>query len=84
MGADGTVAAFLGGFDFFFQVCGGLTHPRGSRVHRSLFWAESLEGEKLSDFLGDLSVDDVFGIAIVQYYFLDPFYSIPFKKIIQF
>ena len=27
-----------------------------------------------SDFLGDLSVDDVFRIVIVQKYFLDPFY----------
>ena len=27
-GADGTIAAFHGDFDFFFQVCGGLTNPR--------------------------------------------------------
>ena len=27
-GADGTIAAFHGGFDFFFQVCGGFTCPR--------------------------------------------------------
>ena len=25
--ADGTIAAFHSGFDFFFQVCGGLTYP---------------------------------------------------------
>ena len=65
-GVDGTIAAFHGGFDFFFQVCGGLTNPRDPQVHRALFWAESLKVGKLSDFLGDLSVDDVFRIAIVQ------------------
>ena len=65
-GADGTTAAFHGGSDFFFQVCGGLTNPRDPQVHWALFWAESLKGGKLSNFLGDLSVDDVFRIAIVQ------------------
>ena len=50
----------------FFQVCGGLANPRDLQVHRALFWAESLKGGKLSDFVGDLSVDDVFRIAIVQ------------------
>ena len=65
-GADGTIAAFYGGFDFFFQVCGWLTYPRDLQVHRALFWAESLKDGELSNFLGDLSVDDVFRIAIVQ------------------
>ena len=27
-GTDGTIAAFHGAFDFFFQVCGGLTYGR--------------------------------------------------------
>ena len=27
-GADGTIAAFHDGFNFFFQACGGLTNPR--------------------------------------------------------
>ena len=62
----GTIAAFHGGFDFFFQVCGGLSNQRNPQVHRALFWAESLKGGKLSDFLGDLGVDDVFRIAIVE------------------
>ena len=62
----GTIAAFHCGFDFFFQVCGGLTYPTDPQVHRALFWAESFKGGELSDFLGDLSVDDVFRIAIVQ------------------
>ena len=35
-------------------------------MHRALFWAESLKGGELSDFLGDLSVNDVFRTAIVQ------------------
>ena len=60
-GADGTIAAFHGGFDFFFQVCGWLTYPRDLQVHRTLFRAKSLKGGELSNFLGDLSVDDVFG-----------------------
>ena len=64
-GADVTIAAFHGSFDFFFQVCGGLTYPRNPQVHRALFWAESLKGGKLSDFLGNLSIYDVFRIAIV-------------------
>ena len=33
---------------------------------RALFWTKSLTGGELSDFLGDLSVDDVFKIVIVQ------------------
>ena len=32
-----TVAAFLGGFDFFFRVCEGVTNPRDPQVHRALF-----------------------------------------------
>ena len=40
----------------------------------ALFWDESLKGGELSNFLGDLSVDDVFRIATVQQYFLDSFY----------
>ena len=36
-GADGTIAAFHGGFDFFFQVYGGLTYLRDPQVHRALF-----------------------------------------------
>ena len=35
-------------------------------MHLALFWIESLKDGKLSNFLGDLSVDDVFTIAIVQ------------------
>ena len=74
MGGDGTIAAFHGGFDFFFQVCGGLTYLRDPQVHRALIWAESLKSGELSDFLGDLSFDDNFRIAVVQQYFLNPFY----------
>ena len=40
-------------------------NPWDSQVHHTLFWAELLKGGELSDFLGDLSVDDVFRIAIV-------------------
>ena len=65
-GADGTIAAFHGGFDFFFQVCRWLTYPRDPQVHRTLFRAKSLKSGERSNFLGDLSVDDVFRIAIVQ------------------
>ena len=65
MGADGTTEALQGGFDFF-QVCGRLTYQRDSQVRRALSWAESLKGEELTNFLGDLRVDDVFRIAIVQ------------------
>ena len=65
-GTDGTIAAFHGGFDFFFQVCRWLTYPRDPQVHRILFRAELLKGGELRNFLGDLSVDDVFRIAIVQ------------------
>ena len=64
-GAEETIAAFHGGFDFFIQVCEGLIYPRYPQVHKALFRAESLKGGKLSDFLGDLSVDDVFTIASV-------------------
>ena len=60
------IAAFHGNFDFFFQVYGGLANPRDSQVYRALFWTESLKGGELSDFLGDMSVDDAFRIAIVQ------------------
>ena len=31
-GADETIAAFHSGFDFFFQVCGGITNPQDSQV----------------------------------------------------
>ena len=65
-GADETIAAFHGGFDFFFQVCGWLTHSRNPQVHRTLLRAKSLKGGKLSNFLGDLRVDDVFRIVIVK------------------
>ena len=41
-------------------------YPRDPQVHRTLFRAKSLKGGELSNFLGDLSVDDVFRIAIVQ------------------
>ena len=63
--ADRTIA-FHDGFDFFFQVCGGLSYPRDPQVRRTLFWTKSLKSEELSNFLGDLSVDDVFRIAVVQ------------------
>ena len=66
MSAGGNIAAFHGGFDFFFQVCGGLTNPRDPQVHQAFFWAKLLKGEKLSDFLVDLGIDDVFRIVIVQ------------------
>ena len=66
MGAEETIAAFHGSFASFFQVCGGFTNPRDPQVHMALFWAKSLKGGKPSDFLGDLSVGDVFRIAIVQ------------------
>ena len=65
-GTDGTTTAFRDGFDFFFQVCGGLIYPRDPQVDIVLFWTESLEGRELSGFLDDLSVDDVFRTAIVQ------------------
>ena len=39
---------------------------KGPSVHRTLFRAKSLTGGELSNFLGDLSVDNVFRIAIVQ------------------
>ena len=65
-GPDEIIAAFHGGFDFFFQVCGGLTYPRDPQVHREIFWAKSLKGRELNNFLGNLSIDDVFRIAIVQ------------------
>ena len=66
MGVDGTIAAFHCGFGFFFQVCGGFIYPRHLQVHRTLFLAESLKGGELSDFLGNLGIDDIFKIAIVQ------------------
>ena len=34
--------------------------------YMTLFWAELLKDGKLSNFLGNLSVDDIFRIAIVQ------------------
>ena len=71
---NGTIATFHDGFDFFFEVCGWLAYPRDPQVHMALFWVESLKGGELNNFLGDLSVDDVFRIAIVQQYFLDPLY----------
>ena len=43
---------------------------RDPQVHRALFWAKSLKGGKLSDFVGDLSAVDVFSIAIAQCIFL--------------
>ena len=52
--------------DFFFLVCGALVYSRSPQAHRALFRAESLKGGELSDFLCDLSVDDVFSIGIVQ------------------
>ena len=58
-GADGTIAAFHDGFDLFSQVCGGLTYPRDRQVHRAILWAKSFKSVELSDFLGDLCVDDV-------------------------
>ena len=73
-GADGTIAAFHAGFDFFIQVCRWLTDPRDPQVHRTFIRAKSLKGGERSNFLGDLSVDDVFRIAIVQLYLLDSFY----------
>ena len=36
------------------------------QVHRALFWAKSLKSEEVSDLLSNLSVDDVFRIAIVK------------------
>ena len=42
-------------------------------MRSTLFRAESLKGGELSNFFGDLSVDDVFRIVIVKKYFLDPF-----------
>ena len=65
-GADKIIAAFHDGFDFFFQVCGGLTYPRDSQVHAALFRAKSLKGGEQTNFLGNLSVDDIFKIPIVQ------------------
>ena len=35
-------------------------------VHGTFFWAESLNGGELSDFLRDLRTDDVYRIAIVK------------------
>ena len=69
-GADGTIPTFHGCCDFFFQACGGLTNPRDSQVHRALFWAELLKVAELSDFLGDLSVDDVFKMPLSSNVFL--------------
>ena len=68
MGVDRTIAAFHGCFDFFFQVCEGLALPRSPQVHILLFRTKWLRngGGKLSDFLGDLSADDVFRVASVQ------------------
>ena len=43
-----------------------LTYPRDPQVHKELFWAKSLKGGELSNFVGDLSVNDVFRISIVQ------------------
>ena len=43
-------------------------------MHRALVKAKSLKGGELSSFLGDLSNDDVFRIALVQQYFCDSFY----------
>ena len=60
------IAAFHGSFDFFFQVCGGLIYPSDPQMRRALFWAKLLKGGELSDFLDDLSVDDIFRITIVQ------------------
>ena len=54
-GADGTIAAFHGRFEIFFQVCGGFSYPRNPKVHRALFWAESLKDEELSNVFGNLS-----------------------------
>ena len=54
-----------------FQVFRRLTYPRDSQVHRILFRAKSLKGGKLSNFVGDLSVGDVFRIAIVSRNFLN-------------
>ena len=72
--ADRTTTAFYGDFDFFFQVCEGFTYLRDPQLHKALFWAESLKGGELSYFLSDLSVNNIFRVAIVQQYFLDPFY----------
>ena len=63
--ADGIIAASHGGFVFFFQVYEGIAYPRDTQVHRALFWAESFKGGEVNDFLDNLSVDDVFRIAIV-------------------
>ena len=65
-GAHQTIAAFHGGFNFFFQVCGEFTYPMDSQVYRALFRAESLQDIELSNFLGNVSVHDVFRVAIVQ------------------
>ena len=44
-GTDGTIADFRDGFDFFFQVCGGLIYPRDPQVHRVLFGPNRLRVE---------------------------------------
>ena len=66
---DGTIAAFHSSFDFFFQVCGGLTDPRDLQMFCTLFRTESLKGEELRNFLGDMSIDNAFKVAIVQQIF---------------
>ena len=63
-GADGTITASYGGFDFFFQVCEGFPYPRDSKVHTALFWAESLKAAELSNSFGDLPVDDVLTLLL--------------------
>ena len=50
----------------FSKFVEGLPIQGTLKVHRALCLAEWLKGGKLTDFLGDLSVDDVFRIAIVQ------------------
>ena len=52
-------------FTSFLKLVVGLPTQRDPQVYRTLFWAESLKGGELSNFL-DLSVDDVFRIAVVQ------------------
>ena len=53
--ADKTIATFHSNFDFFFQVCGGLTNPKDPQEHRALFRLKSLKGGEQSNFFGNLS-----------------------------
>ena len=50
-------------------------------MHRALFWAEWLKGGELSNFLRDLSVDDVFRLPLI---FLIRSISLLSLRLVQF